>query len=307
MTGIYKITNKLNGKSYIGQSIHCGKRLDEHCKGNQLIDEIIQIDGIENFSFEILKQTTKEELSYWEDYYIIQYNTMFPNGYNKKWNTVKEIRNDILLKQVKVENKHELSKEEIEQIEYYYKNFGLKYRNTENFIGTEEGFIKYKQLMEINKNNRGTVLLKLPDFSYRDKYFTPAEKRHYEKLKSLIDMYNKKECIWEVDVEEIYDSNYGCYYPVHNGIIRKQKRYDDYLVSFEEDKIVIDIESINHNSCIRQMLCKLASLIDSEKDIHFFSKGRRLYNLNVCNSNEVDKIEIYTLEKIVERDISNLL
>lgn len=29
-------TNKLNGKSYVGQSIHCGKRFDEHSKGNQL-------------------------------------------------------------------------------------------------------------------------------------------------------------------------------------------------------------------------------------------------------------------------------
>lgn len=36
MVGIYKITNKLNGKSYIGQSIHCGKRLDEHYSGRKL-------------------------------------------------------------------------------------------------------------------------------------------------------------------------------------------------------------------------------------------------------------------------------
>lgn len=36
MIGIYRITNKLNNKSYIGQSVHCGKRLDEHSKGTQL-------------------------------------------------------------------------------------------------------------------------------------------------------------------------------------------------------------------------------------------------------------------------------
>ena len=87
MVGIYKITNKLNGKSYIGQSTHCGKRFDQHLHGNLLIDETIQIEGIENFTFEILKLTTKEELSYWEDYYIEQFNTFFPEGYNKKWNT----------------------------------------------------------------------------------------------------------------------------------------------------------------------------------------------------------------------------
>lgn len=96
MIGIYKITNKLNGKSYIGQSIHCGKRLDEHYKGNdQLIDQVIQLEGIENFTIEILKTVDKQDLCYWEDYYIIKYNTIFPNGYNKKWNTDKKTRQNI--------------------------------------------------------------------------------------------------------------------------------------------------------------------------------------------------------------------
>ena len=81
MIGIYRITNKLNNKSYIGQSVHCGKRLDEHSKGTQLIDEIIQIEGIENFNFEILKEVEKNELNYWEDYFIIKFGTMFPSGY----------------------------------------------------------------------------------------------------------------------------------------------------------------------------------------------------------------------------------
>ena len=56
MVGIYKITNKLNNKAYIGQSVHCGKRLDEHYKGNQFIDDVIRQDGIVNFTFEILKE-----------------------------------------------------------------------------------------------------------------------------------------------------------------------------------------------------------------------------------------------------------
>lgn len=117
MVGIYKITNKLNDKSYIGQSIHCGKRLDEHYKGKQLIDEIIQLEGIENFGFEILKEVNKEELSYWEDYYIIKYKTFFPGGYNKKWNCKKEIRGKIE-KQIrndfiKKDSKETLTKEEM--------------------------------------------------------------------------------------------------------------------------------------------------------------------------------------------------
>lgn len=95
MIGIYRITNKLNNKSYIGQSVHCGKRLDEHSKGTQLIDEIIQIEGIENFNFEILKEVEKNELNYWEDFFIMKYGTIFPDGYNKKWNCNKETRKEI--------------------------------------------------------------------------------------------------------------------------------------------------------------------------------------------------------------------
>lgn len=87
MVGIYKITNKLNGKSYIGQSIHCGERFEQHCHGKkQFIDETIQLEGKENFTFELLEECKKDQLNEKEDYYIKKYNTMFPNGYNKRWN-----------------------------------------------------------------------------------------------------------------------------------------------------------------------------------------------------------------------------
>ena len=96
MIGIYKITNKLNGKSYIGQSIHCDKRFKEHCRGRkQFIDETIQLEGIENFSFELLEECEQSELDKREDYYIQQYNTIFPNGYNKRWNiNTKKYKNE---------------------------------------------------------------------------------------------------------------------------------------------------------------------------------------------------------------------
>lgn len=103
MIGIYKITNNKNGMSYIGQSIHCGKRFDEHYKGDQYIDRVIQTEGIENFKLEILKQVNKCELSIWEDYYIMKYNTISPNGYNKRWNCSPETRNMFLGMDIKEE------------------------------------------------------------------------------------------------------------------------------------------------------------------------------------------------------------
>jgi len=43
MVGIYRIRNKVNGKIYIGQSIHIEERLKEHkfnCQNNHLRNSI---------------------------------------------------------------------------------------------------------------------------------------------------------------------------------------------------------------------------------------------------------------------------
>ena len=95
MIDIYMYTNKLNNKKYVGQLINRVKRFDQQFKDNQLIDDTIQLEGIENFNFEILKQVDKPNLSYWEDYYILKHNTMFPNGYNRRWNCSAAIREQI--------------------------------------------------------------------------------------------------------------------------------------------------------------------------------------------------------------------
>ena len=35
-------------------------------------------------------------MSKWEDYYIEKYETMFPNGYNRRWNTKEETRKEFI-------------------------------------------------------------------------------------------------------------------------------------------------------------------------------------------------------------------
>lgn len=83
---IYKITNLINQKSYIGQSIHPYRRLIEHrSKATTKADSYpihlaINKYGFENFSFEILEWT--EEYNEREHYYINLFNTVAPNGYN---------------------------------------------------------------------------------------------------------------------------------------------------------------------------------------------------------------------------------
>lgn len=84
-TGIYKIENLINGKIYIGQSIHIERRWQEHCQksSTSLISQAIQKYGKENFSFQILQEVTDvNTLNQLESNYIQYFNSLVPNGYN---------------------------------------------------------------------------------------------------------------------------------------------------------------------------------------------------------------------------------
>ena len=85
MIGIYKITNKLNGKSYIGQSIDIKRRWREHKNNIGSNKNPLYLDfqryGIDNFSFEVLEKCEREKLDGKEIQYIKQFNT-YREGYN---------------------------------------------------------------------------------------------------------------------------------------------------------------------------------------------------------------------------------
>jgi len=63
MIGIYKITNKINGKVYIGQSIDIERRFRDHknCTAKNLLSAAIKEYGLENFDFEVLKTFNNDE------------------------------------------------------------------------------------------------------------------------------------------------------------------------------------------------------------------------------------------------------
>lgn len=88
---IYKITNLVNGKMYVGQTIHTlEKRKSEHIRDSQRYDLLLYRAmnkyGFENFKFEIIKDNiqTQEDLNYWEKYYIKKFKTFEDRniGYN---------------------------------------------------------------------------------------------------------------------------------------------------------------------------------------------------------------------------------
>ena len=91
--GIYKITNLINGKSYIGQSVNIEKRMYTHFWAaykenlpcyNYHIYQAIRKYGKDNFKAEILVTISEEEIKLLNDLernFIKQYDS-YHNGYN---------------------------------------------------------------------------------------------------------------------------------------------------------------------------------------------------------------------------------
>ena len=83
---VYLIWNKVNGKRYVGQTIHPLKaRFNEHAakRNNAPLGKAIKKYGRENFYCGVIKTCeSKEELDYWEKYYIAVLHCKAPYGYN---------------------------------------------------------------------------------------------------------------------------------------------------------------------------------------------------------------------------------
>ena len=65
-TGVYKITNLVNGKVYIGASKNIERRWRDHKRGLTAIAEDLKTFGLENFKFEILLECPEDMLCQWE-------------------------------------------------------------------------------------------------------------------------------------------------------------------------------------------------------------------------------------------------
>ena len=100
---IYKVSNDVNKKLYIGQTVNLEKRKLAHFSDNrtnhQIFKNAILKYGKEHFKFEIIDTaTTKNEANKKEIFYIKYYNSLHPNGYNMtiggegcaiSWNAIK--------------------------------------------------------------------------------------------------------------------------------------------------------------------------------------------------------------------------
>lgn len=88
ISGIYKITNKINNKVYIGQSVNIEERWDYHkavCHwdNQSALYRAFKKYGIKNFDFQVIEKVPpiKEQLNEREIYWIKYYDAC-KNGYN---------------------------------------------------------------------------------------------------------------------------------------------------------------------------------------------------------------------------------
>ena len=142
MIGVYKITNNLNNKSYIGISTDIERRWADHKlqynwtreSKKSLYQAFIKY-GIQNFTFEILEECTITELGEKEKYYIKYYDT-YKNGYNSTTGGEDNVGDS--------HPSHKLTKEDIIDIRTRYQNLERKnevYELYKERIG-ESGFHK---------------------------------------------------------------------------------------------------------------------------------------------------------------------
>jgi group I intron endonuclease len=90
--GIYKISNEINGKVYIGQAINIKRRWREHKENlrknthkNQHLQNSWNKYGESNFKFEIIEICKEEELTFKEQLWINRFKSLNSKyGYNKR-------------------------------------------------------------------------------------------------------------------------------------------------------------------------------------------------------------------------------
>lgn len=101
---IYILTNKANGKRYVGLARKSfARRLRSHFKNDSYIGKALRKNGLDGFDVQKVVYAT-EELNYWEKYFIAKLGSRFPNGYNMTdggdglVNPVQEVRDRIARK-----------------------------------------------------------------------------------------------------------------------------------------------------------------------------------------------------------------
>lgn len=239
MALVYKITNTLNDKSYIGVTqSSLSQRMSSHKfeanKGNPAeVYEAMRMFGIINFEVEVLEECTGEEMFQKEQYYIQKYNTLSPNGYNsttggslgsKHSNSVCEKKSISQKRRWKTVNKKEFSK----KMKAMFKDDDVKSAHRLGLVKswTEERRQQFRELYEKNTN-----------FINAKGYVKSAEA--CSKSVILFDTTTRQETEYK-SVSDCARSNGWSVAAVSKQIKRKGFLFGKYLVKFKIDDTSFD-------------------------------------------------------------------
>lgn len=150
--GIYKITNNINNKVYIGQSWNIENRWKQHKKRSQksYLSNALKKYGIESFSFEVIitiKDTpfTQKYLDKFEEIYIRKYNSLNEEyGYNIREAGSRGKLSEVSKKKLSLKAKGRVMPEEIK------KKISLKNSGINNPFYGKEHSIETKNKMSLN-------------------------------------------------------------------------------------------------------------------------------------------------------------
>lgn len=213
MIGIYKITKKENGKSYIGQSNDIERRFKEHTFKNKIpIDKAIQKYGKESFQFEILEECSLDELDEKERYWINYYNTYKGFGYNcseggglnfGENNGRALITESDIINIRKAYNAHKNRKETYQKYKdkITFSNFaaiwdGTTWKHVMPEVYTKENKEYYSNLTSIGEKSVNAILSDEEVMECRKRYVSESAKDIYEDFKDKIKFQTLQQILW---------------------------------------------------------------------------------------------------------------